>query len=207
VLAVVCVSQGNYQGRGAEYVNRLYHGVKRHLSIPHCFLCFTDNPTGLHPDIWPYHLPTDLAGWWCKLYLFAASLRPGTKIIFLDLDTIIAGSLDEIAGYEGQFAILRDFYRPDGYGSGVMLWRQGFGRHIWDQWNAAGRPKVDGGDQAWIEKTQPTADRLQDLFPGQLVSFKEHCREGIPAGANVVCFHGRPKPHEQPAAWIENYWR
>jgi len=26
------------------------------------------------------------------------------------------------------------------------------------------------------------------------VSYKVHCRAGVPAGARVVCFHGRPKP-------------
>ena len=41
-LNVVCVKYGTKYG--ADYVNKLYYGVKKHLSLPHTFTCFTEDP-------------------------------------------------------------------------------------------------------------------------------------------------------------------
>jgi len=46
----------------------------------------------------------------------------------------------------------------------------------------------------------PMAIRLQDIVPGQLVSFKAQCSDGVPDDARVVFFHGLPRPHET-ALW------
>jgi len=48
-LNVVCVKFGTKYG--ADYVNKLYFGVKKHLSVAHTFTCFTEDPTGLDPAI------------------------------------------------------------------------------------------------------------------------------------------------------------
>ena len=48
-IMIVCVKYGTKYG--ADYVNKLYAGVKRHLSLDHKFACFTENPEGLHEDI------------------------------------------------------------------------------------------------------------------------------------------------------------
>ena len=42
---VICIKWGTKFG--PEYVNRLYHMVEKNLSIPHRFVCFTDNSEGL----------------------------------------------------------------------------------------------------------------------------------------------------------------
>ena len=48
-LNVVCVKYGTKYG--ADYVNKLFAGVKRHLSIAHTFTCFTEDSSGLDPQI------------------------------------------------------------------------------------------------------------------------------------------------------------
>lgn len=59
----------------------------------------------------------------------------------------------------------------------------------------------DAGDQAFIERAMPEQAiyRWQELLPGQIVSYKVHCRNGIPPNARVVCLHGRPKFGDMPA--------
>ena len=42
---VICIKWGTKFG--ADYVNRLYKMVEKNLSIPHRFVCFTDNAEGL----------------------------------------------------------------------------------------------------------------------------------------------------------------
>ena len=46
---VLCVKWGSKFS--ADYVNRLYNMVERHLTLTHRFICLTDDPTGLHPLI------------------------------------------------------------------------------------------------------------------------------------------------------------
>lgn len=180
-ITVACVNAGNYLGRGSEYVERLRDGVAEHLSLPHRF------------EVFEPHEPS----WWAKLALFEPGSFPlGERVLYLDLDTVVSGDLLDIAVTPGAFCCLRDFYRPWGLGSGVMLWTAGTCDDIAEEWHALDRPRLSGGDQMWIETRRPDAVRMQDRLPGQIVSYKRDCAAGIPPGARLVCFHGQPRPHE-----------
>lgn len=59
-----------------------------------------------------------------------------------------------------------------------------------------------GGDQQFIERVSflPGVIRLQDVLPGQIVSYKAHrCDQGVPRAARLICLHGRPKFGDMPA--------
>lgn len=209
MLNIVCVNAGNYQGRGAEYVNNLFDMVRRNLAegFKGKFVCFTDDPNGLLPGIEHRELPDGLKGWWNKLYLFAPNVFPkGERVLYLDLDTLITGRLDEIASYAGEFAILRDFYRPNGWQSSVMAWEAGMMGHIWAGWNGLQRPDYQGGDQVIVELFQPRADLWQELFPDLFVSYKISDGD-YPRKASVVVFHGKPRPHEVVEGWVPDVWK
>ena len=247
MLNVVCVKWGDWCApHGARYVNNLYWGVRRNLTLEHRFMCFTDDPTGLDRGIevrplplnlkgwwWgrvyprprreslrpllaaPYVFqrardvgrgldeekamtwrPVDLRGWYNKLYLFKPGVLEG-RCAFIDLDTVIVGSLDETLDYDGDLCILRDFYSPRHYGSGLMAFRAEALGTVWTDFVRQGCPITRGGDQRFIERAVPDADFFQDRQPGQVVSYKLHCaRQGVPDYARVVCFHGVPRPHE-----------
>lgn len=215
VVTFVCLNAGNYLGQGALYVNNLADMVRRNMpdGVDWRFVCLTDDPRGLINGIEIIPLPKDVKGWWGKLYLFRKGLFPdGQRIVFLDLDTLIVGSLAEIIKYDGDMAILRDFYFPQRGAPGVIAFRSGFGHRIWDEWVAEGRPEHEMGDLWWIERLDQgrftrNIDRLQDKFPKAFVSYKADCRDGIPDGSKVVCFHGNPRPHHFPSPWVRNIWR
>lgn len=202
MITVACVKAKPAYNR--QDVERLRAMVKKHLSIPHRFVCLTDDSSGM--SCTTKSIPAGLHGWWGKMALY----RPGVldyKTLYLDLDTLIVDSLDFVEEYTGEFAILRDFYRPEGYGSGVMLWNKPQ-TQIWDRWNAAGRRDHPLGDQGVVEQYAPGADRLQDLWPGKFVSFKEHCQNGIPEGAAVISMHGWPKiEHFDESHWVKQVWK
>ncbi len=212
-ITIVCLNWGNYCGRGADYVNNLFDMVTRHLPDgPFKFQCFTDNTDGLEPRIETRALSGNIRGWWNKLYLFKKGLFPdGETVLFLDLDTLITGPLDDIVKYTGDFAILRDFYHPKRYGPGVMLWKAGEHSRIWESYEAAGCPTdLPLGDLSWINKCfsewNYKPDILQDIFPAQVCSYKVHAKNGVPEGANIVCFHGLPRPHEVEG-WVADVWK
>lgn len=185
------------------HVNRLCAAVRRHLSVPHRFICLTDDPRGVACATHP--LPRGVGGWWAKLALFADRKLNG-RVIYFDLDTLIVDSIDFMAHYDGDFALLRDFYRPEGYGSGVMLWNKPR-PDIWSDWDAAGRPIHPLGDQGWMEQKVANADRVQDLWPGRVVSYKVHCQDARPEKAAVICFHGVPKMDDfDDTHWVRKAW-
>lgn len=208
MVTFVCVKWGTLYG--PEYVNTLYDMVTRNLAEGTAegeFICFTDDPSGLLPSIKTRSLPAGLTGWWNKLALFAPDVfEKGERIIYLDLDTVIVGPIDDILKYQGEFAILQDFYRPDGWQSSFMSWQAGFGHWIWERFNELGRPDIEGGDQVFIEQMVPHAHIWQVLFPDWFVSYKRHCVDMFPKGARVVIFHGEPRPH-QAGGWVEHVWK
>jgi len=76
------------------------------------------------------------------------------------------------------------------------------------------------GDQWWIEQRVKDLFFWQDLYPDQVVSFKVHCRKGLPDQAKIVCYHGRPSIPESisettelgktiiaPQPWVLKHWR
>lgn len=193
MLTVCCVKVGTRYP--ALYANRLGAMVKRHLPLPHRFVCLTDSADGLEVECEPLAYP--LPGWWAKLFLF----RPRTdRLLYFDLDTIVCGDLTDIASYDGPFAILQDFYRPTGYGSAVMSLAPGEAcSHVWRNFTPEAMARFHG-DQNYIESQVFKADLWQNLLPGQLVSYKCHVQKlgRIPANARVVNFHGTPKNADLP---------
>lgn len=203
---IVCVKVGTKYG--AEYVNRLAAMVRRHTSTPYEFLCLTDDRAGV--DCASAPIDCEYPGWWAKLVLFKPHpALAARRVIFLDLDTVIVGNIDFLLDYQGPFAILRDFYRPNGYGSAVMSIAPGYGCAIWQK--LAEHPKLwmaeFAGDQDFIRMCVDGADLWQDLYPSKIVSYKVHCGQGIPEGTVVVCFHGEPKPPDlKPENSIRGIW-
>jgi hypothetical protein len=211
-LVVCCLKWGT--AYGPDYVNTLADMVRRNLSRQHRFVCFTDRPEGVRCETMP--IEPSLPHWWGKLTLFRHPV-PG-RLLYLDLDSVIVGSIDPLAAYDGPFCIVRRYDSDRGYGSAVMSIAPDFGRAVWDRFardpvaaiahcRRHADPPWNSGDQRWLELTVPQADCWQDVAPGHVVSYKLHCREGLPPAARIATFHGRPKPHEAPENWVREHWR
>lgn len=56
----------------------------------------------------------------------------------------------------------------------------------------------------WLRR-QPHAV-IDDLFPGQVVSYKGHVMQHGLGDARIVYFHGFEKPHELHLEWINRNW-
>lgn len=114
---VVCMKWGNLYG--PEYVNALHHGTLSHLRLPFRFVCFTDDASGLNPDIEVQPLPVmqvengPADTRWRKLALLGERLGDlrGTAL-FLDLDLVIVDALDPFFawphGVRGVVPMIRD---------------------------------------------------------------------------------------------------
>ena len=109
---VVCLKYGNKYS--AEYVNKLYNGVKHNLTVPFEFVCITEDSTGINPEVVIKDLPitNGVTGWWYKPFVFDPNIDLKGTILFLDLDMIIFRNIDRLFSYKpGRFCIIRDFNR------------------------------------------------------------------------------------------------
>lgn len=202
MLAVVCVLRGGGEYR-PEHVCVLYNQVKRFygaIEIPR-FVALTDQPIN-YPGIEERPLTSNWPGWWSKMELFTAAHDDLGDILYVDLDTMVFGSIDTLLGV-GKLTMLADFYKPQRLNSGVMF-----------------LPKIDRPEvqAAWLEDPKGIRERFkgdgdflnalwlgkaatwQDELPGQVCSYKVHVRKQkkVPAHAKLVCFHGKPRPWESP---------
>jgi len=213
-ITVCCLKQGGKYG--ANYVNRLYRMVQKNVHLVGIdFLCFTDDPKGIDPCIKTTDLPYDAEGWWGKMGLYKEYV-PGVhtnRIMFLDLDVVITGDLDEMLEMETDFALMRDYpsamYKdntPRGQqgNSSVILLTLGTRTEIWDGYLEEESQDLGDGDQEFINEWFPGSF---DIIPEEWVqSYKLHeLEDDVPAGCMVVVFHGKPKPHEC-GGWVEKLW-
>jgi hypothetical protein len=206
VLTVACVYRtgGDFT---PEYVHRLGDSFARHCKVPHRFVCLTDAPLRGEEIIplvhrWP--------GWWSKLELFY--LRG--PVVYADLDTLILNDITDICAYPHEFSVLMQVGKKPtsigggerDFGSAFMAWNQDLS-HIPAAFNLARIPeystRAKWGDQAFIQDhLDRPATKLQELFPNRFVHYKTHVRRAdkspgpAPAGASVVLFSGKPRPHE-----------
>ena len=125
-LNVVCIKWGTKYP--PEYVNHLARAVRRHLTLPHRFVCLTDDPRGIDADVETKPLAEELPGWWNKLALFQPRVHDleGT-LLFIDLDMVVVGNLDGLALHPGRFLAVPT-RRGDGEFSSALL-RFEVGRH------------------------------------------------------------------------------
>lgn len=158
-----------------EYVQRLYEGVSRNLTRPFRFVCLTDR-TGEMPaavEAIPVERIAGCYAFWTKLRMFDASLGWSGRILALDLDTLIVGSLDPIVDYPARFVGAGDALAPSLDGppvvgikggktwlprvqGSVMVWDAGACDSLWAQWSPAQADHYYT-DQDWIGALMPSA--------------------------------------------------
>lgn len=211
LLTVLCVlkSGGGYD---AEWVRKLKDGVARHLKPPYRFQCLSDVDV---PDRIP--LEHDWPGWWSKIEMFKPGVITG-QTLYLDLDTVICGSLESFRDIEAPFAMLQNFNNPDYIGSGVMWFKdaESVPHKVYQKFARmpdcyiAHHERVKNfthvGDQAFIADTLGV-ENITRLDMTRIKSFKFHARSYLPEEASIVCFHGQPRLPDIKAEWIVRHWK
>lgn len=210
---VICVlkSGGIYT---PEWVAKLQAGVSRNLTGPHRFVCLSD----VEVPCERIPLENDWPGWWSKIELFRVGVIT-ERTVYLDLDTVITGPIDDLFHIPSAFAMLENFSNPGMVGSGVMWFNGKAPPNLYEKFarqpdayiahyqrNAGKENGSYLGDQAYIWDTiGRDVPRIQDFFPG-IHSYKRTCRSGLPKDARIVVFPGNPKPTELNDPWLLEAW-
>ncbi|MBN7777774.1 hypothetical protein JYP49_14330 [Nitratireductor aquimarinus] len=179
-----------------EWVHKLYRGFCRNLTVPFRFVCFTDRPRIFDPGI-----EQDAILARCPDYgACIEAYRTEGPMILAGLDTVAVGNIDHLAAWcetAKVQALPRDPYRPHIACNGVALVPKG--------WTRIAKEHRGENDMEWVRKFPHVF--IDDLFPGQVVSFKGHVKKRGLARARIVYFHGQEKPHQLPGVdWIKEHW-
>tara|TARA_B100000674_G_scaffold110022_1_gene81351 strand:- start:1606 stop:2334 length:729 start_codon:yes stop_codon:yes gene_type:complete len=235
---VICMKWGDKYS--ADYVNILFNMVSRNLNKPFKFVCFTDDPIGIDPrvhilDLPSLNLPNNIPErGWLKLTTFSKNLADlQGQALFLDLDVIVTGSLDELFEIEGEFFIIKDFIRRDLTGNS-SVYRFEIGKHedvlTYFKNNFDEIKSKHRNEQEFLSSFMNKKNKLSYWPEDWCKSFKKHCiHKGLkqffyppqlPAKAKIIIFHGKPNPPDAlkgksgkwyrkvlPTPWVETYWK
>ena len=102
---------------GSDFVNRLYTSIKRHTKRPTQLYCFTDDKSGVNQNIIckslpEINLPNNISLTpWRKLSVWKYPLENlKGDILFLDLDLVITGNLDQFFDYKpGKYCVIENW--------------------------------------------------------------------------------------------------
>lgn len=158
-------------------------------------ICLSDLPV---PGLEVRRLVSPWRGWWAKMEAYGPTIEG--DLLLMDLDTIVR-RLPDVPTAD---TVLPDFYRPADrslIGSGFVFVTAATRARIWEKWleDPAGHmarctTRTCWGDQGFLAPFLSGAAR----WGSNVVSYKVHCKAGIPAGADVICFHGQPRPWKTP---------
>lgn len=211
---IICVKWGTKFG--AEYVNRLYSNVEKNITIPHRFVCFTDNPEGINKnvEIRPFYelddsgLPEKA---WKKLGLFTDKLADlQGRALFLDLDVVILKNIDAFFEVPGEFVIIKDWDFEDDIIGNSSVFRFEVNKHkdIIENFYKEGKDirKRYRNEQAFLSHQMKEKGILSYWDKSWCVSFKRNCLRPFPLNyfqvpkepeeAKILVFHGRPNPEQ-----------
>lgn len=239
---VLCMKWGTKYG--PEYVNRLYAMVARHLSLPFQMVCLTDDASGIRSEVRCLPIPSlDLPPGipergWTKLVTFGADLHGlrGTAL-FLDLDVVIVGAMDDFFTHPGRFLIIKDYDRllnPGRITGNSSVYRFELGAHpdVLTDFRAGFEAirQRHRNEQSYLSAHMHAKGLLQYWPKAWCPSFKYDCippwpsncwqAPRLPADARVVIFHGEVNPPDalvgrrnrrfrfmRPAQWVAEHWR
>ena len=93
----------------------------------------------------------------------------------------------------------------------MMYWEGNSAQIIYDEfdpaiahWPPINQPPILWGDQEHCTVLRDAGKLQCEYFSKtDIVSYKYHCRQGLPDGAKVVIFHGKPNPADVNDQWVK----
>jgi hypothetical protein len=147
------------------------------------------------------------------LELFRPGLTENKYILYFDLDTLILKNIDHLLQLEVPFAALLPWNSANRarkqVASGIMFWDHAMFSQLFHNGYQPEQLGQYAGDQEFISERINAGHYswlpLQTV--AKIYSFKRQCRNRLPADAEIVCFHGKPRPHELRIPWVRDNWQ
>lgn len=193
----------------SKQVNALSRAVKANLSLPHRFVCVTDDDQGLDDDIGVVPLPEFKhvkvkAGWpscyvrlWAYEPAFAKTI--GDRILMLDIDTAVVGDITPLVRRRAQWIGWR-LSKDKQFQGAMTLMTAGARPQVWERFDAATAYKTTceaglvGSDQAWISHVLDKGEAAFTQDDGVWLHSRLIKEPTWPDNVRIVHFTGGDKP-------------
>lgn len=179
------------------WVEKLYRGFARNLTVPWRLVVFTDRERVFREPIEQERLERNPPDYGSLIEPF----KLNEPTIVCGLDTVILQNIDHMADYclkPGKVALQRHPSIPELTINPVVFVPAGH-RGIFDHWDGE-------NDMEWLRRQDTIA--TDDLWPGEILSLKLHdVRRKGTQGARIVYMHGEPKmPALMHLDWVKQNW-
>lgn len=214
VKQVICIKWGTRYG--PEYVNRIYGMVARNITPPFSVICFTDDRSGIRPEVVCHDIPelgcpvpTNAPGKFRKVALWNKDLFGLAGVaLFVDLDIVIVGNLDDLFafGNPDDVVLARNWIRPLERLGQTSVFRFPIGKHSYMLDDFRKDPEGLAGKYQFEQRYVTNGIRGGvKFFPSRWIShFRLNCLgpwplrylrpARLPRDARIVMFPGKPDP-------------
>lgn len=200
--AVVCcfTPGGDYDEHYIEYIKKLSEGVYNNTTKHPDFYCITIMDISEIPNVKRIEpIDKSLKGWHIKAEVFRSELwTEYDRVLYLDLDTVICGNIDEMLKSKTEFALVRDFYRLNDMTTSIIYFNPSITQSLYNKFVSM-KPNKNIKDEditkTWCKRNGISVEKLQDKY--DIASYKaDLIRDNRNwQDFSIVCFHGIPRPH------------
>ena len=173
------------------YVEKLYRGFKRNLTIPFDFICLVDKNYIFQEDIKAvrFKRSVDQYGWMSLMEMYRPEICQGIRLT-VGLDTIITGPVDDILQAQvSKFAVCTDPMYPNQICNAITLSTPEFCEEFWGMWEG-NEVKLIPDSKLVLENVAPAPSEMvlmrkyygdspciDKVFPNRILSYKVHVKE------------------------------
>lgn len=210
-IVLVLRSGGDFSFKDVELISRHIIGKWKSPLKPR-IICLYDKATTSYDlgNVQIIPLRSRDIGTWSRIELYSPEMEQYRPFLYVDLDTAVITSVEKLFDLvkdESKFITLEDFWQKGKLATGLM-WVPAKSEKvakIWKSFRGAVGFRMDNYIRSVIQKPDLY---WQDLTDG-IVDFKPKKTHGIyllPPGADVVCFHGKPRIFDAVhISWVKIY--
>lgn len=198
-----------------SYIEKLHNGLRRNLTYRFNFRVFS--PMGEDKEL------CKVPGCFARLRMFDPvwqkrnGLVEGEKLVCLDLDLVITGSLESLFNRTESFVILHgaNAVNPCKFNGSVMMLTIGKHAEVWEDFSLEKAREVPfhefPDDQGWLWHKLPEAAGWQNGPWSGIYAFGKRWwpkNHQLPQGAKIVSFFGKRDPSQfTHLDWVRQHWQ
>jgi len=218
-IVIVLRSGGDFAFRDVELLARHVNGKWKSTTRPR-IICFWDKASSYYNlgNIELVPLKNEWPRWWSRMILYSPEMEQYRPFLYVDLDTVIVQSLENLFNLvydnylESQYITLEDFYQKGTLATG-LAWFPAEStklKTVWDAWQKTG-PGPSRMD--YFLRTVVKQDKYWQQITNTIYNSKPKpgvFLENVPANADVICFHGKPRifpasESSMSSSWVRSY--
>lgn len=212
----------------AEYAQKLFSSITRNLEQPHQLVLMSDvmernGADAVHLINEADNQYLDKLGCLVRMRMFdkgwqeRIGAHPGDRIVNIDIDCVITGSIDHLFAGDDEFRIMQGYNstNPCPFNGSLWMFRAGERHDVWEDFSLEAHKKFNvpihaiADDQGWLHHKFPNAKSYTPK-DGVYCFHKKTWPPGsteLPKGACLVAFPGRSPESFQHFGWIKENWK